>query len=78
MTRYYKQVRRLDRKGADIMEVVRTLCPEDPDDWARILVAGRLYVEDGGKRYTYTDFVNAAMNAANPTPPEVRGYEGEW
>jgi hypothetical protein len=78
MVRYYKQIRSLDRRGATIEEVVRAFYPDRTGDWAAILAAGRLYIEDGGQRFALADFQAAAAAAPNPTPSEVRNDVWDW
>jgi hypothetical protein len=76
--RYRGIVRKLDRQGADAQAVYNAIFPEDGGavDWAHALAAGRMYLEDGGRRLGWVDFVDLAHKAGMPIV--VLGHEGEW
>ena len=65
--RYSKLVEAMDQRGASVQQITEAL-DLDPTDWAGVLAAGRVYLEEGGQRYSWQDFI-ASVEAK--IPPEV-------
>lgn len=55
MKRYYDEVRRLDSGMMSIDEFIRIFTDEAPS-LTDVMVAYRIYREDGGRRYRWSDF----------------------
>ncbi|RLJ03680.1 MAG: hypothetical protein DRP08_03290 [Candidatus Aenigmatarchaeota archaeon] len=67
--RYFKEVHMVELGRMSPKEFVETIYGPD-FDWAEAWAAARIYVEDGGKRYTPIEFVAAC---GVEEPPEVKG-----
>jgi len=73
--RYFKLIKKMDQRGASVQQITEAL-DLDPTDWAEVWAAGRIYLEDGGQRYSWQDF---AASVEAQTPLEVRGLDlSDW
>lgn len=72
MKRYFEEVRLWDRIGLEPDEIAASM-GFNPQDWADVWAAARIYVEDGGKRYTFDEFV-AACKVEAPFPEAAQEF----
>ncbi len=57
MKRYFNEVKKVDRGEMPVKEFVEKMFSE-PEIY-EVMAAYRIYKEDGGRKYSYQDFLNA-------------------
>ena len=78
MKRYYKEVKKLDDEKMMVEDFIIAVCGEDEFNdpkwrWMACWTSARIYLEDGGRKYTVDDFLKLAKE-----PDEVKGKFNEW
>ena len=71
MRRYFGLVKKLDSGKISIREFIQAIFRCKTIDEATATAAYRIYIEDGGKRYTFDDFMEV-IERVGPNP--MKGF----
>jgi hypothetical protein len=71
MKRYFKEGKMLDSGKITIKDFIKLIFPEDEKiSDVSVLVAYKIYIEDGGKKYKLEDFVSTIEERRLPVSEE--------